>query len=52
MSFKQEGAIKLLKLGDKLIYLGSSVSSTECDINTHLAKKWTALKRLSIYQIK
>ena len=29
-------------------YLGSSVSSTETDINTRLAKAWTAIDRLSV----
>ena len=29
-------------------YLGSSVSSTEKDINTRLAKAWTAIDRLSV----
>ena len=33
---------------DKLIYLGSSVSSTEKDIVTRLTKAWTAIDRLSI----
>ena len=33
-----------LKLVDKFTYLGSSVSSTETDINTRLAKVWTAIK--------
>ena len=37
-----------LKLVDKLTYLGSSVSSTETDINTRLAKAWTAIDRLSL----
>ena len=32
-----------LKLVDKFTYLGSSVSSTENDINTRLAKPWAAL---------
>ena len=32
-----------LKLVDKFTYLGSSVSSTEDDINTRLAKAWTAI---------
>ena len=36
------------KLEDKFIYLGSSVSSTETDINTRLAKAWTANDRLSV----
>ena len=31
-----------LKLVDKFTYLGSSVSSPETDINTRLAKAWTA----------
>ena len=37
-----------LKLVDKFTYLGSSVSSTETDINTQLAKTWTATDRLSV----
>ena len=36
-----------LKLVDKFTYLGSSVSSTDRDINTWLAKAWTAINRLS-----
>ena len=37
-----------LKLVDKFAYLGSSVSSTEKDIDTRLTKAWTAIDRLSI----
>ena len=37
-----------LKLVDKFTYLGSSVSSTEKDIDTRLTKEWTAIDRLSI----
>ena len=37
-----------LKPVDKFTYLGSSVSSTEKDINTRLSKAWTAINRLSI----
>ena len=37
-----------LKLVDKFTYLGSSVSSTEKDIDTQLMKAWTATDRLSI----
>ena len=37
-----------LKLVDKFTYLGSSVSSTENDIDTWLTKAWTAIDRLSI----
>ena len=37
-----------LKLVDKFTYLGSSVSSTEKDIDTRLKKAWTAIDRLSI----
>ena len=53
MCFNQKGDISTLngsslKLVDKLIYLGSSVSSTETDINTRLAKTWTANDRLSV----
>ena len=36
-----------LKLVDKFTYLGSSVLSTETDINTRLAKALTAIDRLS-----
>ena len=37
-----------LKLVHKFTYLGSSVSSTEKDIDTRLTKAWTAINRLSI----
>ena len=37
-----------LKLVDIFTYLGSSVSSTEKDIDTRLTKAWTAIDRLSI----
>ena len=39
---------RALKLVDKFTYIGSSVSSTETDINTQLAKAWTAINRLSV----
>ena len=53
MCFNQKGDISTLdgtslKLVDKFTYLGSSVSSTEKDINTQLMKAWTAIDRLSI----
>ena len=53
MCFNQKGDISTLdgtslKLVDKFTYLGSSVSSTEKDIDTRLAKAWTAIDRLSI----
>ena len=53
MCYNQTGYIStldgtLLKLVDKFTYLGSSVSSTEKDINTRLTKAWTAINRLSI----
>ena len=35
-----------LKLVDKIIYLGSSISSTERDVNMCLAKGWTDISRL------
>ena len=52
MCFNQIGDISTLKSGflklvDKVTYLGSSVSSTENDINTQVAKTWTAIDRLS-----
>ena len=37
-----------LKLVDRFTYLGSSVSSTEKDIDTRLTKVWTAIDKLSI----
>ena len=37
-----------LKMVDKFTYIGSSVSSTEKDIDTRLTKAWTAIDRLSI----
>ena len=36
------------KVEDKFTYQGSSVSSTEKDIDTRLMKAWTAIDRLSI----
>ena len=47
MCFNKTGDISTLKV-DKFTYLGSSVSSTETDINMRLAKAWTAIDRLSI----
>ena len=37
-----------LKLADKFNYLGSSVKSTENDINAWLAKAWSAVDNLSV----
>ena len=37
-----------LKLVNKFTYLGSSLSSTESDINTRLANVWSAIDRLSV----
>ena len=53
MCFNQTGNISTLnssslKLVDKFTHLGSSVSSTETDINMQLAKTWTAIDWLSI----
>ena len=53
MCFNQTGDISTLngsslKLVDKFTYLGSSVSSTETDIDTRLTKAWTAIDRLSV----
>ena len=53
MCYNQTGDISTLdgtplKLVDKFTYLGSSVSSTEKDIDTWLTKAWTAISRLSI----
>ena len=53
MCYNQTGDISTLdgsplKLVDKFTYLGSSVTSTEKDIDTRLSKAWTAINRLSI----
>ena len=53
MCYNQTGDISTLdgtslKLVDKFTYLGSSVSSTEKDIDTRLTKAWTAIDRLSV----
>ena len=53
MCYNQTGDISTLdgtplKLVDKFTYLGSSVASTEKDIDTRLTKAWTAINRLWI----
>ena len=53
MCFNQTGNISTLnssslKLVDKFTYVGSSVSSTETDIDTQITKAWTAINRLSV----
>ena len=53
MCYNQTGDISTLdrthlKLVDKFTYLGSSVSSTEKDIDMRLTKAWTAINRLLI----
>ena len=53
MCFNQTGDISTLsssslKLVDKFTYLGSSVSSTETDIDTRLSKAGTDINRLSV----
>ena len=53
MCYNQTGDITTLdgaslKLVDKFTNVGSSVSSTEKDIDTRLTKAWTAIDRLSI----
>ena len=53
MCFNHRGDISTLngsslKLVNKFTYLGSSVSSTKTDINTQLAKAWTAIVRLLV----
>ena len=52
MCYNQTGDISTLegtplKLVDQFTYLGSSVESTEKDIETRLTKAWTAINRLS-----
>ena len=46
--FCKEAAVTIYKLVDKFTYLGSSISSTEKDIDTLLMKAWTAIDKLSI----
>ena len=51
MCYNQTGTITTLdgaslKLVDKFIYLGSSISSTEKDIDTRLTKAWTAISNI------
>ena len=53
MCFNQRGNIytlngSSLKLDDKFTYQGNNASSTEKDINTRLAKAWTAIERLLV----
>ena len=53
MCYNQTGNITTLngiplKLVDKFTYLGSSVTSTEKNIDTRLTKAWTAIDRLTI----
>ena len=53
MCFNQAGDISThegtsLKLVEKFTYLGSSVSSTEKDIDTQVTKAWTAIDKLLI----
>ena len=53
MCYNQTGDITTLdgtplKLVDKFTYLGSSVSSTEKDIDTRLMKAWTAIDHMEI----
>ena len=53
MCFNQTGDISTLdgtslKLVNRFTYLGSSVLSTEKDIDTRLTKAWTAIDKLSI----
>ena len=53
MCFNQAGDISTLngsplKPVDNFTYLGSRVSSTEIDIDTWLAKAWTAIDKLSV----
>ena len=53
MCFNQRGNISTqngssLKLVNKFTSQGSSVSSTETDINMRLAKAWTTINRLSV----
>ena len=51
--FNRRGNISMLKDGplklvDKFTYIGSSISSTEKNINTQLAKAWTAIGHMEV----
>ena len=51
MYYNQDGAVsslnrKPVKLVDQFIYLSSSISSTESNINIHIGKVWTAIDQL------
>ena len=53
MSYNQEGTISILsgkplKLVDQFIYLSSSISSSENDVNIYLAKVWNTIDWLLI----
>ena len=55
MSFNQTDDISTLndsplKLVEKLTYLGSSVWSTETDIDTRQAKSWTAINSVTLHK--
>ena len=55
MFFNQRGDISTLKGGHlkrvyEFTYLGTSILSTENDINTRLAKAWTANHRYQSYE--
>ena len=57
MCFNQRGNIstlngRSLKLVNRFTYLRSSVSSTKNDLNTWLAKRWTAIDRWSVRPIR
>ena len=57
MCFNQNGDVSTfnsgyLKLVDKFTNFGSSVSSTENDISTWLAKAWSAIKRLCHVEVR
>ena len=51
MCFNQDGAIssldgRTLTLGDKFIYFGNSILSTESDVSIFIGKIWTVIDRL------
>ena len=53
MCFKKGGVISILsdsplKLVDQYTYLSGNISSTEIDVNIHLAKAWNTIDRLMI----
>ena len=57
MCFNQEGNISTLNSGslkfeDKFMFLSSSITSTESDINMWLPKAWTAINHMEVLPVQ